>query len=95
LGRHRGREIQRIARPELGDGIRSWHLRNSRTRTTSNEVRRPRHFLIYRTEDDIVVIGRVLHDVVIGRVLHDAMNCFVTSMPICRVTNTAVTLRYT
>jgi toxin ParE1/3/4 len=25
-------------------------------------VRRPRHFLVYRTEPKLVVIGRVLHD---------------------------------
>jgi toxin ParE1/3/4 len=49
-------------RPELGDGVRSWHLRASRNRTGSGVVRRPRHFLIYRVDGEIVVIGRVLHD---------------------------------
>jgi len=53
-----------IERPELGAGIRSWHLRLSRerARTETGIVRRPRHFLIYRAENDLVVIGRVLHD---------------------------------
>ncbi|MPZ47445.1 MAG: type II toxin-antitoxin system RelE/ParE family toxin [Betaproteobacteria bacterium] len=53
-----------IERPELGKGVRSWHLRLSRerARATTGIVRRPRHFLIYRIEDDLVVIGRVLHD---------------------------------
>ncbi|WP_269499692.1 type II toxin-antitoxin system RelE/ParE family toxin [Castellaniella sp. S9] len=53
-----------IERPELGEGIRSWHVRLSqdRGRTPSGIVRRPRHFLIYRLESDVVVIGRVLYD---------------------------------
>ena len=53
-----------IARPELGAGVRSWHLRLSRTHVRSGVelVRRPRHFLVYRTEPSLVVIGRVLHD---------------------------------
>ena len=53
-----------IERPELGKGVRSWHLRLSRerARTKVGIVRRPRHFLIYRVEDDLVVIGRLLHD---------------------------------
>lgn len=53
-----------IMRPELGDGVRSWHLRLSRerARTVDGIVHRPRHFLIYRPENEIIVIGRVLHD---------------------------------
>lgn len=53
-----------IERPELGEGVRSWHLRLSRERArmTTGIVRRPRHFLIYRMENGLVVIGRVLHD---------------------------------
>jgi toxin ParE1/3/4 len=49
-------------RPELGQAVRSWHLRGSRNHTTDEVVRRPRHILIYRVEDDILVIGRILHD---------------------------------
>lgn len=53
-----------VARPELGAGVRSWHLRSSRerARTDSVVVHRPRHFLIYRTEPNLLVVGRVLHD---------------------------------
>jgi toxin ParE1/3/4 len=51
-----------VPRPELGDAVRSWHLRGSRNRAGTATVRRPRHFLIYRIEEGIVVVGRVLHD---------------------------------
>lgn len=52
------------ARPELGAGVRSWHLRLSRqrARTASGVVHRPRHFLVYRPEPGLLVVGRVLHD---------------------------------
>ena len=53
-----------IERPELGAGVRSWHLRLSRDHvgTGAGVVRRPRHFLIYRFEPDLLVVGRLLHD---------------------------------
>ena len=53
-----------IARPELGTGVRSWHLRLSRNHvaTGAEAVRRPRHFLVYRFEPAVLVVGRVLHD---------------------------------
>jgi toxin ParE1/3/4 len=53
-----------IARPELGAGVRSWHLRQSRDRVAAvaGVVRRPRHFLVYRFEPALLVVGRVLHD---------------------------------
>lgn len=53
-----------IERPELGAGVRSWHLRLSRGHvdTAAGRVRRPRHFLIYRMEPAMRVLGRVLHD---------------------------------
>jgi toxin ParE1/3/4 len=53
-----------IERPELGAGVRSWHLRLSRgpVGTGAVAVRRPRHFLIYRVEPALLVVGRVLHD---------------------------------
>ena len=53
-----------IARPELGAGVRSWHLRLSRNHVAAGAepVRRPRHFLLYRIEPALVVVGRVLHD---------------------------------
>ncbi|WP_109471062.1 type II toxin-antitoxin system RelE/ParE family toxin [Ornithinimicrobium cavernae] len=55
-------KVGRTARPELGDGVFSWHLGLSRTRSPGGIVHRPRHFLICRHEDDVVVVGRVLHD---------------------------------
>ena len=53
-----------LARPELGTGVRSWHLRLSRDHVKRGVevVRRPRHFLVYRSEPALVVVGRVLHD---------------------------------
>jgi len=54
-----------LARPELGPGVRSWHLRGSRERARGADgaVQRPRHFLIYRPDDAaLIIIGRVLHD---------------------------------
>jgi toxin ParE1/3/4 len=53
-----------IERPELGAGVRSWHLRLSRGHVGAGAgvVRRPRHFLIYRWEPALIVVGRVLHD---------------------------------
>lgn len=50
------------ARPELGEGVYSWHLRMSRGRSEADPVQHPRHFLIYRIDNEVVVIGRVLHD---------------------------------
>ncbi len=52
-------------RPEIAPAARTYHLWHSRDRveSTSDRVRRPRHFLLYRTRDDgQVEIGRVLHD---------------------------------
>lgn len=53
-----------VERPELGAGVRSWHLRLSRNHAGAGAeaVRRPRHFLVYRAEPAVLVVGRVLHD---------------------------------
>lgn len=54
-----------VAHPELGDDVRSWHLRHSRERARREDgvVQRPRHFLLYRPlGPDLVGVGRVLHD---------------------------------
>jgi len=56
-----------LARPELGAGVRSWHLRLSREHREHSKpdmgiVHRPRHFLVYRLQTGLVVVGRVLHD---------------------------------
>jgi toxin ParE1/3/4 len=55
-------EIGHTARPELGVGVFSWHLAQSRARSPGGTVRRPRHFLICRRDGDLLVVGRVLHD---------------------------------
>ena len=48
------------ARPELGNGVRSYHLRHSRRHS---KVARPRHLILYRiAAGSIVEVGRVLHD---------------------------------
>jgi toxin ParE1/3/4 len=47
-------------RPELGDRVRSYHLRHSKRHSG---VARPRHLILYRIgEAGAVEIGRVLHD---------------------------------
>lgn len=53
-----------IARPELGSGVRSWHLRLSRDHAASGAdvVRGPHHFLVYRLQSRRLVVGRILHD---------------------------------
>ena len=54
-----------LARPELGENVRSYHLRHSRERARSDIgiVARPRHLLLYRfARSDLIGVGRVLHD---------------------------------
>ena len=54
-----------VPRPELGVGVRSYHLRHSRERARLQigMVRRPRHLILYRQIHPTVIgIGRVLHD---------------------------------
>ena len=55
-------EVGHVPRPKLGEGVFSWHLSQSRTRSPGGLVRRPRHFLICRRDGDVLVIGRILHD---------------------------------
>ena len=52
-------------RPEIATAARTYHLYHSRqgVEVAIGRVRRPRHFLLYRTcEDGKIEIGRVLHD---------------------------------
>ena len=52
-------------RPELGRGVRTYHLAHSRHRVarSAGRVKEPRHFLLYRVRaDGRVEIGRILHD---------------------------------
>ncbi|MGH8965116.1 MAG: type II toxin-antitoxin system RelE/ParE family toxin [Actinomycetes bacterium] len=58
----RSDEIGQTVRPELGDGVFSWHLAQSRQHSPGGTVHRPRHFLICRRDGDVLVVGRVLHD---------------------------------
>jgi len=53
-----------VQRQELGEGVRSWHLSltRDRARSTTSTVRKPRHFLIYRMEGNLLVVGRILHE---------------------------------
>lgn len=58
----RGDEVGATLRPELGEGVFSWHLALSRTRSPGGAVHRPRHVLLCRRDGDVLVVGRVLHD---------------------------------
>jgi len=52
-------------RPEIAVAARTYHLGHSRHRVPAagGRVRRPRHFLLYRTRaDGQIEIGRVLHE---------------------------------
>ena len=54
-----------VARPELGENVRSYHLRYSRehARTGERIIRRPRHLVLYRfARADLIGVGRILHD---------------------------------
>lgn len=52
--------IGSAARPELGDGVRSYHLQHSKKHSN---VTRTRHLILYRMADaGTVEVGRVLHD---------------------------------
>jgi toxin ParE1/3/4 len=57
--------IGSLSRPELGENVRSYHLRHSRRQATAGQgiVLRPRHLLLYRfAHSGLIGIGRVLHD---------------------------------
>lgn len=58
--------IGSIARPELGKGLRSYHLRHSRERAAQEAgatIRKPRHLALYRqAPTNLIEIVRVLHD---------------------------------
>jgi len=56
--------VESRAKPNLGRGARSWHLRLSRARarTPTGMVKAPRHVIFYRVETGVVIIERVMHD---------------------------------
>lgn len=49
-------------RPELGEGVLSWHLARSRGRSPGGRVRHPRHLILCLRDGDIMVVGRILHE---------------------------------
>jgi toxin ParE1/3/4 len=51
-------------RPELATGILVYHLRHSRDRARAKleRVGSPRHFIVYREEDQSIEILRLIHD---------------------------------
>lgn len=49
-------------RPELGEGVLSWHISHSVIRGGGQRVRTPRHILYCRWEGDVLAVGRVLHE---------------------------------
>jgi toxin ParE1/3/4 len=49
-------------RPDLPEGILTYHLAFSRDRATGNKVKEPRHFLAYRVIGSRLEIVRMLHD---------------------------------
>lgn len=51
-----------LARPELGRGVFFWHPSRSWATPTGGRVRQPRHFLVCRRDDALLVVGRVLHE---------------------------------
>jgi toxin ParE1/3/4 len=53
-----------MERPQLSTGARTYHLRFSRDRArASGAVRNPRHFLLYRRNDEgVIEVAWVLHD---------------------------------
>lgn len=55
-------EFEPTPRPELGDGVFSWHLAQSRDRISGKTVRHPRHFFVCRRDGEVLVVGRILHD---------------------------------
>lgn len=58
----RSDDVGFTSHPELGDGVLTWHLAQSRGRSRGGDVRRPRHFLVCLPDGEILVIGRVLHE---------------------------------
>lgn len=51
-------------RPDLGPDVYVYHLTHSRKRaeTPTGIVQRPRHFIVYRFDDEVLKIVRILHD---------------------------------
>ena len=49
-------------RNELGEGVRTYHIQFSKSRTISPTVKKPRHLITYKVEGNFIIILGVLHD---------------------------------
>ena len=50
-------------RPDIGKGVCTYHLVSSRTRVSSSEqVAKPRHFVLFRVSRQVFEVARLLHD---------------------------------
>ena len=50
-------------RPDIGKGVRTYHLASSRKRVGSSEqVAKPRHFVLFRVSGQVIEVARLLHD---------------------------------
>lgn len=57
-----GGEFGESLRPELGPGVRTWHLARSRATSPGGLVKNRRHLLLYRFDGKTMLVARVLHD---------------------------------
>lgn len=48
--------------PAMPQGIFVYHLRFSRRKPATAGVEKPRHFFVFRLDEDILTVLRVLHD---------------------------------
>ncbi|MFN5350098.1 MAG: type II toxin-antitoxin system RelE/ParE family toxin [Polaromonas sp.] len=48
--------------PAMPQGVFVYHLRFSRRKPTREVVAKPRHFFVFRVDEDILTVLRVLHD---------------------------------
>lgn len=50
-------------REDIGRGVCTYHLASSRKRiNTSNQVAKPRHFVLFRVSRHVIEVARLLHD---------------------------------
>lgn len=49
-------------RPELPTGVHTYHLAQSHDRVAGGRVKAPRHFILYRIEEQRLDVLRILHD---------------------------------
>jgi toxin ParE1/3/4 len=48
--------------PELPKGVFAYHLRFSRIKTKRGAIEKPHHFILFRANDSVLTVLRVLHD---------------------------------